>query len=611
MSKLSVTQSAWEKLSSLRDTARDLRRPSVRELWRAELLGLPKALPILPVLLRARGDADASLVAHVLEHAERDPRGLAVQMGDVELSWRALASRASRVAHLLAARGITRGDVVALIGKNSPDYLALLLGGSLVGATVALVNHHLSGAPLLHAVRVAKAKLALVHRDFTGSFAAPSAAFDTPVATWGDPAFEELLADAPAHAFPRVVTRADDDFVYIYTSGTTGLPKPCRISHARAVVAGTAFGKLLFEFGPGDKLYSALPLYHSSALLIGFGSCVMTHTPLALRESFSASAFWDDVRRYRATAILYIGELCRYLVNSPPTEAERDARVRVALGNGLRADVWPEFVSRFGIRHVREFYAATESPGAIFNLHDRVGSVGRVPFRRLGRLRLARFDVERGELVRGADGLCIECGSGEPGELLMKLEDEAKSALSDFKGYTDGAATEKKIVRDVFQRGDRWFRSGDLMRHDDEDFFYFVDRIGDTYRWKGENVSTAEVAEVLSRAPGVLEATVTGVKVPGAEGQAGLAALVLEAELDAAAFWQAAQELPNYAQPRFLRIRPTLDTTGTFKIQKTALAADGIDPSRVSDPIFVRVEGGYVPFDAERRAALERGELRL
>jgi len=354
-----------------------------------------------------------------------------------------------------------------------------------------------------------------------------------------------------------------------------------------------------------------LPLYHSSALLIGAGSCILTRTPMALRESFSASAFFPDVRRYHATAMLYIGELCRYLLNSTPSEAEKNNSLRVAVGNGLRADVWEPFQRRFEIPLIREFYSATEAPGAIFNITGKVGSVGHVPFRRLSSMKLARYDVARDELLRENGGYCQRCEAGEVGELLIKLDEKPKSALGDFKGYTDPDATKKKILENVFEAGDRFFRSGDLMRFDENDYFYFVDRIGDTYRWKGENVSTAEVAEVVGAAPGVREATVSGVQVPGMEGQAGLAAIVCDGDFNASAFWRTAQELPAYAQPRFVRVLNRLQTTGTFKIQKTELRADGVDPTKLGDRIYLRQDDGYVLLTPELWRDVTEGRARL
>jgi fatty-acyl-CoA synthase len=490
----------------------------------------------------------------------------------------------------------------------------VIQGVTRVGATTALVNNHLEGHPLSHAVKSSGARVAIVDMH---SIEAVRARDDLKeqlhtVFTFGPGDFEEKLAAAPTRPFPRVPMKASDDYVYIYTSGTTGLPKPCKVSHGRGLVAGSSFGPLFFGFQPGDKLYNVLPLYHSNALLLGTGGCIMTRTPMALRPTFSAKAFWDDVQRYRATAMIYIGELCRYLLNTPESAAEKNNSLRIALGNGMRADVWEPFQKRFGIEQIREFYGATEAPGIIVNLSGKTGAVGRVPARRLSKLKIVRYNVDVDDYVRDSSGLCIECMPGEVGELLIKLLDSPRSAASEFRGYTDASATDKKIVHDVFEHGDRFYRSGDLMRYDEEDFFYFVDRIGDTYRWKGENVSTAEVADVLSNAPGVRETTVLGVQVPGMEGQAGLAALVLEnGKFDPDAFWHVAQGLPSYAQPRFVRILDGFDTTATFKIQKVALRKEGIDPVRHAGKIYVRQDRGYAPLTPELWSEIEAGGGRL
>jgi fatty-acyl-CoA synthase len=606
------------KLGPVRGTLRDwVRRagdPEWHHLLRSQFAVVPRALTAtVPWLLKARADRDESLIKVILDNAKAAPDELAFEMGQVRLTWSDVDKLTSKVAHVLTDLGVKKGDVVALLGNNSPFYLVVIFAVARMGATTALINSHLEGAPLAHALRVSTARIALVERRFADLVRRRDDLREqlTQIIAYGDSELEQLMAKVPSTPFQRVPVSVTADYVYIYTSGTTGLPKPCRVTHARSLIAGAGFGTLMFQLRPGDKVYSVLPLYHSSALLIGVGSCVITRTPIAMRESFSAKAFWPDVQRYGATAMLYIGELCRYLVNSPPNEAEKNNPLRVAVGNGMRADVWEPFQSRFQIERVREFYSATEAPGYIFNLVGKVGSVGHVPVRRLGRLKLARYDVERDELIRDDRGYCIECGPNEVGELLIKLEVNPKSAIGQFAGYTDPAATKKKMLDNVFEDGDRYFRSGDLMRFDDNDFFYFVDRIGDTYRWKGENVSTAEVAEVLGATPGVREAAVSSVLVPGMEGQAGLAAVVCDGDFDLSAFWRVAQGLPAYAQPRFVRVLGQLDTTGTFKIQKTQLRQEGVDPNRVPDPLFLRQDDGYVQLTPELWRDITGGRVRL
>ena len=614
---------ARDVLRALGGTVRDVVKrtgdPDWHQLVGTALRTLPgAAIGALPWLIKAREGHEETLASVIRKHAQDDPNGLALEMGDERLSWREVDEKISRIAHVLDELGLGRGDRVALIGKNSPTYLLVLLAGAARGVVTALINWHLDGAPLDHAVTSSGARIAVVEESFVETVRGRPVLAESleAVIVYGQDAptegsLEQRMATAPPRPAEHTPVDTTEDFVYIYTSGTTGLPKPCRVSHARALVAGSGFGSVMFRFKPGDKLYSVLPLYHSSALLLGFSSCVMTRTPIALRDTFSASAFWADVQRYHATATLYIGELARYLLNTPPDEAERNNPIRVAVGNGMRADVWEPFSKRFGIPQIREFYSATEAPGAIMNLSGKVGSVGHVPLRRLSAFKLARYDVERDELLRDPSGHCIECGPGEVGELVIRLQDDPRSALGEFRGYTDEEATKKKVMTDVFEPDDRYFLSGDLLRFDENDFFYFVDRIGDTYRWKGENVSTAEVAEVLGMAPGVLGVTVTGIHVPGHEGQAGLCAVVCEGELDLDGFWDTVQELPTYAQPRFVRVMRQLDTTGTFKIQKTTLRKEGVDPSQVDDPLYLRNDLGYVPLTAERWADVVAHRARL
>jgi fatty-acyl-CoA synthase len=588
--------------------------PNFREAMKVELKLIPRALRYtVPRLFLAKGDRDASILKQVLENARVDPFGLAFEMGNERYTWGALDDKTSQVAHVLAAHGVKKGDVIALLASNSPLYLAIVLGANRLGATAALINSNLSGHPLSHAVKACGARVAIVETQYAEGLRsrADLAGVLEKTFTFNPGDFEDRMAEAPARAFPRVPMAANQDYVYIYTSGTTGLPKPCRISHGRAVVAGASFGPLFFGYEPGDKMYNVLPLYHSNALLLAAGGCIMTRTPMAMRSSFSAKAFWDDVQRYNATAIIYIGELCRYLLNTPQTPAEVNNGIRVALGNGMRPDVWEPFQKRFNIPYIREFYAATEAPGIIINLSGKTGAVGRVPARRFSNFRVVRYDVDRDEYPRDERGFCIECQPNEVGELLIRLMDEPRSAASEFRGYTDKEATEKKLVRSVFESGDRYYRSGDLMRYDEEDYFYFVDRIGDTYRWKGENVSTAEVADVLSQTKGVREVTVCGIPVPGSEGQAGLAALVCENGFDASEFWRIAQELPSYAQPRFVRVLDAMSTTATFKIQKTALKKEGIDPDAQAGRIYLRQDTGYIPLTKDLWTDVQQGRARL
>jgi fatty-acyl-CoA synthase len=340
------------------------------------------------------------------------------------------------------------------------------------------------------------------------------------------------------------------------------------------------------------------------------GSALMSGAVLVLARKFSARRFWSDCRENEVTSFQYIGELCRYLLHAPEHADETRHRVRVCIGNGLRPEIWEQFQERFGIPKIIEFYGATEGNVALMNLDGKVGAIGRLPriVRGVMGVALIRYDVAKDEHERGPKGFCIPCKPGEVGEAIGRI-----TAMSRFDGYSSPEATEKKILRNVFKTGDAYFRTGDLMRMDDEDYFYFVDRIGDTFRWKGENVSTNEVAEVLSVCPGVKEANVYGVTVPGQDGRAGMAALVVEPGFDPAALAErAARELPAYARPVFVRLLPQIEITGTFKHRKVELVKEGFDPAAISDPLyFLDGERGYVRLDPALFGRIARGEQRV
>jgi fatty-acyl-CoA synthase len=320
--------------------------------------------------------------------------------------------------------------------------------------------------------------------------------------------------------------------------------------------------------------------------------------------------------RHRCTLFMYIGELCRYLVNCPPHPQERAHRLRLCCGNGLRPDIWTEFQSRFAIPLILEFYAATESNVTLFNVEGRPGAVGRIPWFLASRFqtKIVRFDVERQALIRDPLGRCEEAAPAEVGEAIGRIFQDPSKPGGRFEGYSNTADNDAKIMRDVFEEGDSWFRSGDLMRRDAEGYFYFIDRIGDTFRWKGENVSTTEVSEVICAFVGIHEANVYGVAVPGHEGRAGMAAIVCEEDLnltDLRSYLVA--HLPDYARPLFLRIRGEIDATATFKQRKIALVNDGFDPANIKDAVFFddpRMRA-YVRLDGRLHEEIVSGKVRL
>jgi len=555
----------------------------------------------------------------IREQAARIPDQPALKFEREIVSYGAYDAEVNRLAALLARSGVGAGTVVAILCQNSPRFLTALGAVAKLGAIGALLNTHLDGAGLTHVLRASGAGLGIA--DAHAVPALERVAGTHPVRFFAEAGPDLALPPGVVPLDDALPARADepdlaevrgaDVFLYIYTSGTTGYPKPAIVRHVRFTLGGIGLAALL-GLEAGETIYAPLPLYHGESLFVGFAPAFRCGGAFASRRAFSASAFLDDVRRHEAVAFVYVGELCRYLLRQAPTPHDRAHQLRVAAGAGLRADVWRAFQDRFGIARIIEMYGATEGNVALQNLDGRVGSVGK-PYAE-GQVALARHDHARGELARDARGFCIPCGPEEPGELLGRIDHGA--GTMEYDGYTDRAATERKVLRDVFAPGDAWFRSGDLLRRDAEGYYYFVDRVGDTFRWKGENVATQEVADVLNAAPGVSETNVYGVVVPGEDGRAGMAAVVLQpgAAFDAPAFYaHAARHLPRYAMPKFVRLVPEMDVTGTLKQRKTALAAEGYDPARVADPLFVRDDASatYVSLTASALAAITAGRQRL
>ncbi|HEY0107824.1 MAG TPA: long-chain-acyl-CoA synthetase [Rhizomicrobium sp.] len=580
---------------------------------------------IARTLLSLRGVTPQSphTVVDIVEaQARATPHNIAFHYLDRTMSYAALDAHANRVARWAHANGIGRGDAVALLMENRPEYVATWLGLLKAGAVAALINTNLRGAPLAHSIAIAGAKHAIVGAELCATFAeAQSQIAPAPVA-WSaggasagmedfDAALAALSGDAVGPDLRAGVACKDKAF-YIYTSGTTGLPKASNFTHLRMLFMMHGFASGL-NARASDRMYNVLPLYHTAGGVCAIGPAFLTGGSVVIKRKFSVHEFWDDVHRYDATMFQYIGELCRYLLNAPVSAHERDHSIRVITGNGLRPEIWRNFQDRFAIPKIIEFYGATEGNVSMLNYDGTVGAVGRVPsyMRGIVATRVVKFDVEKEEPVRGPDGFCVECADNEVGETIGRIADEPGKT---FDGYTKAADTQKKILRDVFEKNDAWFRTGDLMRRDAGGYFYFVDRIGDTFRWKGENVATSEVAEALGVVPGIREANVYGVQVPGADGRAGMAALVTGAGFDVSKLPAAlAGNLAPYARPVFLRLLPQLEITGTFKQRKVELVKDGFDPGTIRDPLYWLdpASGAYEPLTAEAVDAIATGRVKL
>jgi fatty-acyl-CoA synthase len=570
-----------------------------------------RASPTLPVLVEAL--------------AERFGPTPALTGHEISLSYRELAEAVNRYARWALAQGLAPGDVVCLLMPNCPDYLAIWLGLTRVGVVVALLNTNLSGEVLAHSINIVAPRHVIVGAALSPAIRATRAHVPGTVGYWvhgpGDTELPRLdlevarlsaqklsVGDCPAPSL-------DDRALHIYTSGTTGLPKAANVSHLRLMQWSHWFAGMI-DTRPTDRMYNCLPLYHSVGGVVATGATLVAGGTVILRERFSAREFWRDVVEERCTLFQYIGELCRYLLVGAPQPWETQHSLRLCCGNGLRPDVWEPFQARFRIPQILEYYAATEGSFSLYNCEGKPGAIGRIPPFLSHRMPVAvvKFDQANGVPMRDADGLCIRCAVNEPGEAIGEITNAAGKHSGRFEGYADGAASEKKILRDVFARGDAWYRTGDLMRKDEQGFFYFVDRVGDTYRWKGENVSTGEVTGVITSCRGVTDAAVYGVIVPGADGRAGMAALVVHEQFDINAFRQhLVERLPDYARPLFLRIVAGIEITGTFKLKKQELALEGYDRAKVRDALYMddRAQQAYTPLDDALYERLQAGKVRV
>ena len=556
--------------------------------------------------------------------AERFEAAPALLAREGSLTYRALAQAVSRYARWGLAQGLTAGDVVCLLMGNCPDYMAIWLGLTRIGVTVSLLNTNLTGELLAHAIQVVAPRCVLVGAALSGALQGARARLPSTLACWAHGAGEaglprldleaarmpaDRLSEAEAPA-PSLEQRA----LFIYTSGTTGLPKAANVSHFR-LMQWTHWFAGLMHAAPSDRMYNCLPMYHSIGGVVASGAPLVGGGAVVLRERFSAREFWQDIVQERCTLFQYIGELCRYLLASPPQAQETRHALRLCCGNGLRAEVWEEFQRRFRIPQILEYYAATEGSFSLYNCEGRAGAIGRIPAFLAHRVSVAliKFDTEAGAPVRDEAGHCLRCAPDEVGEAIGALSSPEARDGGRFEGYADPEASRQKVLRDVFAEGDAWYRTGDLMRQDDQGFFYFVDRVGDTFRWKGENVSTGEVTAVITACPGVSDAVVYGVSVPGTEGRAGMAAVVVAAQFELAALRRHLQALPAYARPLFIRIVPSIELTGTFRLKKSELARQGYDPARFGDPVYFddRALEAYVRVDAALYERIGAGSLRL
>lgn len=556
-------------------------------------------------------------------HAQRIPDYPMMIFEGQTLTWREYNARANKYAHAFKSLGIGKGDVVGLVMENRPEFLLTITALQKLGAAPSLINTNLRGRQLVHCLNVTSSKfcvfgeelseaIAEVRDELSDSlqeclFVADGSTTSAP--NWAK-SLDDLVRDQSEENLPvtQSITLAEIAY-FLFTSGTTGLPKAAVVSNRRTIMSTESMGGAM-KCTDKERIYVTLPLYHGTGLMLGVGNSWTTGATIIVRRKFSASKFLDEVREHNATRFIYIGELCRYLLAQPERPDDADNPLVAMLGNGLRPDIWMEFKKRFGLERIVEFYGASEGNVAFANFLNKDKTVGLTPMN----VRLVKYDVDADEIMRDSEGHCIEVEKGEPGLLLAEISEKAV-----FEGYTNKEATEKKIVRNAFEDGDQWFNSGDLLKTVDVGFalgikhYQFVDRVGDTFRWKSENVSTNEVGEIINGHPQINFCNVYGVEVPGADGRAGMAALTLledAGDFDVAGFSTYVREqLPAYAQPVFLRIKRDMDVTGTMKMVKGDLRKEAYDIAQVDEPIYVLKPHAdvYEPLDAGFHDTIKSG----
>ncbi len=586
--------------------------------WRA-----PSIIRNMKALLSFNNDDHMSMGSALEYNAERYTGRPAILYEDVQYTHAEFNASINQYAHYFLSEGVQKGDEIIVFVDNRPELLMIIGAMSKIGAISSLINPNQRGEVLQYSINLTRGRYFIIGEELLHAF--EEIKDDLQLAAedklYFQPEKGEVSCPPDYIHLPDVLDNASaqnpattgditlgDPFAYVFTSGTTGLPKASIQTHRRWFLAQYWFGKIVMNLKTDDVHYCPLPFCHTNALHVSWSAAASRGSALAIRKKFSATNFLSDVRKFKANSFIYIGEICRYLMNQPPKPDDADNPLTACVGNGLRPDIWKAFKKRFGIKKVFELYGAAEGTLIFSNLLNVDFTVGLclTPFA------IVKYDVEEDEPVRGADGFMQRVNKGEVGLMLAEI-----SVSLPFAGYKDKQETEKKIFRDVFEKGDSWFNYGDLVLNQGFKHIQFIDRIGDTFRWKGENVSTGEVEKVLNTLQQVAESTAYGVKIPGTDGRAGMAAIIPNTTVDdfdlKALADTVTKSLPHYAVPKFIRFVESFETTATHKIKKTAFRQEAFDPAKVSDPLYVLLPDNqeYAPISGDLYHEITEGQYRF
>jgi len=558
-----------------------------------------------------------SLGIMVEQNAENLPDHTAFLFEDSSWTWQSLNQESNKISNFFLKLGIESGDIVTIMMENSAEFLFITTGINKIQGISSLININQRKQALIHAFEISEGKWFIIDGSSLKAFnevfddlniAKENVFVSNNLENLEHP-FRDLrkILDEISQNNPDTTFKSNlrDDSTYIFTSGTTGLPKAAVQNNARLL---NPFGMLALKLTPKDVLYSPLPLYHSLSMIVGWAAVVQGGSAFGFRKRFSASEFWNDVKKFGATCCLYIGEVPRYLINRPKSEYVENNTFKKMLGLGLRKDIWETFKSRFHVQHILEFYGATEGAGGLFNVNEKPGMIGRITIPKS--IIVVKVNEETGEFYKDEQGFLIQCSPGETGMMLAII-----LPTGNFKGYKDKSKTNERVLNNVLEENDSYFNTGDLVSLHEDHWVSFADRFGDTYRWKGENVSTMEVESILNTFEGMDMCNVYGVEMPDAEGKAGMISIVCEDKtFDTDSFSKFISEnLPKYTIPIFIRIKDELEFTGTHKLRKVNLRKQGFDVDKIKDRIYFwnSKSSKYELFDREQYQNVINGKLKF
>lgn len=593
---------------------------------------LPSILPTLPKLIKgiliatSRNKTKPLGLGMCFEKAvNKNPNGLAIKYQDVEITYSDMNTWVNKIMHYLLSKGLKKGDCVGVMVENRPELLATVLACAKLGVVSAMINTGQRGKVLSHSIRIVNPKLMVVGEECLSAYEAIRNETDIPsdyhvyiadINTLSDAGkapsgWRNLALEIKSQPNINIAATnqvfAEDPCFYVYTSGTTGLPKAVIFNHGRFMKFYGVFGHISVQLKKSDRLYVPLPFYHATALGVCWSTAIAGASCLIMTRKFSVTRFWSDVRETKATVFGYVGELCRYLIDQPPTDQDKNHNIRLMMGNGLRLGIWNDFQKRFGIKNVMEFYGSSEGNIGFTNLLNLERTVGMSPLP----YAIVKYDRENDQPYRDAKGNMEKVKKGDIGLLIGKISDKAP-----FHGYTDASKTEACVLTDVFEKDDRWFNTGDIMRNMGFRHAQFVDRTGDTFRWKGENISTTEVEMLMEEMEGVSEPVVYGVEIPNTNGRAGMASVRLDKKIEEFDFFKLLQQMKetmsDYSIPIFLSISDDVEVTGTFKHVKGPLKKKGFDVKQHSTPLYVWLPESdrYVPLTMDIQKNIEQGSYR-